>query len=323
MEPAKVRWFDGLYGPKTQVFKRYNNLGWDVSNTVANDVVDLDLNEERGTAILRPGCTKLDYNGSTSSVNSIFQCTLGGNNVYGSVDGGTLNLVDILPYEYLPKPDYPDYSADGIMNPNWTPNKVFFCTEYYVPSGDTWVINDGTANTYNLSHTTSLAGEGLVNIADSSDIYYVPNVSGGGSSSYKAYLYSVGTTKYYVLKNGRLYTDNLERKIWYTGVWSAGSYDNPKDYSARISSYSAGSYYDVITHTTVDDNPKRGRPPAATSTGEPIGLYYEQIPPYWSEYTVKDSGVLVKGRIPVHFDYWLRAFSSVQYVRMLGYFFEG
>jgi len=79
---AKVRQFDGIGGPQTQVLRRSNDKGWDISNTVANDVKDLHLSE-RGSAFLRPGMRRLGSEDYT--IGWIGQMNIGGLLRYGII----------------------------------------------------------------------------------------------------------------------------------------------------------------------------------------------------------------------------------------------
>ena len=237
-EPAKVRWFDGIYGPKTQVFKRYNNLGWDISNSVANDVVDCDLNVEAGSARLRPGMTKLDYNGSTTGFNSIFQCTLGGRNVYGTIGSdGALDLTDTWRWYWM---QLYHSCAVGTWSKSLKacvdidlpvslarPNSADITTDFYNSLDE----KTSTASyTFTVVHGTSIAGEGLILSAESEDAYSVPAVSAGGSNSTKAYLYSVVAPDN-VIVDGTEYTTNLPVTEWYVGSFYAYTSDTIKTQS--------------------------------------------------------------------------------------------
>lgn len=92
-KPAKVRVFDGIGGPPLQVLKRTNYRGWDISNSICNDVRDLDLSE-RGTAKLRPGMQKMATTGQTASIVNVFQSAVGGRRSYGVISGGTLTMTE-------------------------------------------------------------------------------------------------------------------------------------------------------------------------------------------------------------------------------------
>lgn len=87
---AKVRWFDGIGGPSDQVLSRRNEKGWDISDTICNDVQDLNLSE-KGTMILRAGMVRLS-SAMTSSVAAIFPMRMGGTIRYGVVAGGSLDI---------------------------------------------------------------------------------------------------------------------------------------------------------------------------------------------------------------------------------------
>ena len=101
---AKVRQFDGIGGPQTQVLRRSNDKGWDISNTVANDVKDLHLSE-RGSAFLRPGMRRLGSEDYT--IGWIGQMNIGGLLRYGIIYNNSLEMIDMpsrLGYELIPWP---------------------------------------------------------------------------------------------------------------------------------------------------------------------------------------------------------------------------
>ena len=102
---TKVRMFDGIGGPRTQILKRFNGKGWDISNTVCNDIQDLHL-AERGSAFLRPGMRRLGSEDYT--IGWIGQMNLGGLLRYGVIYNNSLTMVDMpdrLDYELIEWPE--------------------------------------------------------------------------------------------------------------------------------------------------------------------------------------------------------------------------
>ena len=102
---TKIRDFEGIGGPRTQILKRYNYKGWDLSNTVSNDVTDLHLSE-KGSALLRPGMRRLGSEDYT--IGWIGQINIGGLLKYGIIYNNSLTMVDMstrLGYDLIPWPD--------------------------------------------------------------------------------------------------------------------------------------------------------------------------------------------------------------------------
>ena len=94
MRVSKLRWFDGLGGPVTQVLHRLNQRGWDISNTVVNEVFDLDLGK-RGEMKLRAGRIKINSTGKSNSIDGLIFITAAGELAYGVISGGTLSTTPI------------------------------------------------------------------------------------------------------------------------------------------------------------------------------------------------------------------------------------
>lgn len=106
---TKIRVFDGIGGPPTQILKRFNFKGWDLSNTVANDVTDLHLSE-KGSALLRPGMRRLGSEDYT--IGWIGQITIGGLLRYGTIYNNSLTMIDMpmqMGYDLIewPEDEYP------------------------------------------------------------------------------------------------------------------------------------------------------------------------------------------------------------------------
>lgn len=91
---AKFRQFEGIGGPKIQILQRFNERGWDISNNMANEVVDLDLLES-GSMYLRNGSRKINYTGETGTITNLFYITVGGVRAYGVVVGGALKVISM------------------------------------------------------------------------------------------------------------------------------------------------------------------------------------------------------------------------------------
>jgi len=102
---SKIRTFDGIGGAVTQVLKRTNERGNDISNSIANEVQDFDLGE-KGSLILRDGKRKIDETGKDYDITSIFDLNIGGLLQYGLVFNGNLDLIEIP----LPDTDAPDFA---------------------------------------------------------------------------------------------------------------------------------------------------------------------------------------------------------------------
>ena len=118
---AKVRQFDGIGGPRTQVLRRFNQQGWDISNTVCNDIADLHLGE-RGSALLRPGQRRLGSEDYT--IGWVGQINIGGILRYGLIYNNNLTMVDMptrLGYDLIPWPE------DDVAKPaDWPDGWTFY-----------------------------------------------------------------------------------------------------------------------------------------------------------------------------------------------------
>ena len=112
---TKIRVFDGIGGPPTQILKRFNFKGWDLSNTVANDVRDLHLSE-KGSALLRPGERRLSSEDYT--IGWIGQMTIGGLLRYGTIYNNGLTMIDLpmqMGYDLIEWPE------DDAARPSYWP----------------------------------------------------------------------------------------------------------------------------------------------------------------------------------------------------------
>ncbi|TRZ53421.1 MAG: hypothetical protein D4S01_01430, partial [Dehalococcoidia bacterium] len=112
---TKIRVFDGIGGPPTQILKRFNFKGWDLSNTVANDVRDLHLSE-KGSALLRPGERRLSSEDYT--IGWIGQMTIGGLLRYGTICNNGLTMIDMpmqMGYDLIEWPE------DDAARPSYWP----------------------------------------------------------------------------------------------------------------------------------------------------------------------------------------------------------
>ena len=94
MRISKVRSFDGIGGPKLQVLYRTNERGHNISNSIANEVYDLNGGQV-GTLMCRPGARKISTSGKTASVTTIFQVRIGALVGYGVISNGTLEIIDL------------------------------------------------------------------------------------------------------------------------------------------------------------------------------------------------------------------------------------
>lgn len=92
---SKIRIFDGVGGPENQVLRRWNEKGWDISNTIANVAEDVDLTEG-GTLRQRPGRGRaLSGSVSEDSIESIFGINFTGIRHAGIVAGGSLSIAEL------------------------------------------------------------------------------------------------------------------------------------------------------------------------------------------------------------------------------------
>ena len=94
MKQAKFREFDGIGGPQRQLLRRFNDRGWDISNSVANETVDLSL-FQHGSMILRNGMRKISTSGESSTISEIFPVSVGNVLAYGVVVAGALTVITL------------------------------------------------------------------------------------------------------------------------------------------------------------------------------------------------------------------------------------
>jgi hypothetical protein len=107
--PSRFRVCDGIGGELSRVLQRSDNRGRDISNTVVNELYDLDL-VEVGSMLVRNGSRKMKDSGVSSSISSIFPVNLGRESQYGYIFNGSLTLVDIpewfspgqVPFDFEP-----------------------------------------------------------------------------------------------------------------------------------------------------------------------------------------------------------------------------
>lgn len=97
---SKVRVFEGIGGMLLRVLKRFNARGWDISNTVSNEIIDFDLGEQ-GSMDVRNGARKINDTGRTASIDTLFMMNLGGIKRYGLVSNGVLDVIDIPEWSLL------------------------------------------------------------------------------------------------------------------------------------------------------------------------------------------------------------------------------
>lgn len=106
LTPAKFRRFDGIGGPQTQLLKRVNERGNDISNTLANDIQDFELTE-RGTLRIRAGSRKVLTSGYDDTVYKIIDIGIGYIPRYGVHHGTQLDVID--------RPQWDLYPADPLF----------------------------------------------------------------------------------------------------------------------------------------------------------------------------------------------------------------
>ena len=127
--PSRVRVCDGIGGPRRRVLKRVDDRGRDISNTVVNELYDLNLTE-RGSMLLRNGCRKIKDTGEASDIDAIFSVNLGRDTRYGYIFNGSLTVVDIpqwleaqqSPFDFTPAEEFdavatlytPSYPGDPV-----------------------------------------------------------------------------------------------------------------------------------------------------------------------------------------------------------------
>lgn len=91
----KVDRFDGVAGPEDRILIRKSEDGRIYSNSLANQIYDLDL-KIKGRAELRPGCRKIYDVGYDDDVSGIFSISLNRKASYGVVIGGSLTIIDMI-----------------------------------------------------------------------------------------------------------------------------------------------------------------------------------------------------------------------------------
>lgn len=96
ISPSKVRWFDGLFGPADKVLRRWDEQrGYDISNSVANELADLDLTEA-GTMRNKPGRAQaISGQQYSDSVEGIFAMNFSGMRHVGVISGGSLTVMEL------------------------------------------------------------------------------------------------------------------------------------------------------------------------------------------------------------------------------------
>jgi len=122
VRPSKFRDFDGIAGPEYQVLKRFNERGWDISNTVSNGVTDLNLNQI-GSMFKRDGCRKLDASGMSATVTNIFPMSIGNVPGFGIVVNGALEFVNLptrnvaeSPFDFSPQRSAAYYTVRNVRS---------------------------------------------------------------------------------------------------------------------------------------------------------------------------------------------------------------
>lgn len=107
--PSRFRVCDGIGGELSRVLMRSDARGRNISNTVVNELSDLDLTEN-GSLLVRNGSRKMKDTGESFDIESIFPVNLGRESQYGYIFNGSLTLVDIpewfspgqLPFDFVP-----------------------------------------------------------------------------------------------------------------------------------------------------------------------------------------------------------------------------
>jgi hypothetical protein len=96
ISPSKVRWFDGLFGPPDKVLRRWDERrGYDISNSVSNEMEDFDLTEA-GTMKLKPGRTQaISGDEFEDSIDTVFPINFTGIRHVGLVAGGSLRVMEL------------------------------------------------------------------------------------------------------------------------------------------------------------------------------------------------------------------------------------
>ena len=91
----KIRQFNGMDSDEDSVLRLTNFKGWDISMTIANNVVDFDL-MEYGTLKKRGGSRKYNSTGYAATIEKLFYMQIMGIRAFGYIFNGTLS-VDTIP----------------------------------------------------------------------------------------------------------------------------------------------------------------------------------------------------------------------------------
>ena len=94
MTVDKFRVFDGIGGPVRQVLIRLDDKGGDISNSVANQVVDLSL-LQAGSMIKRSGYRKIEDTGESATITNLMAISVGKVEAYGVVVDGALKIITL------------------------------------------------------------------------------------------------------------------------------------------------------------------------------------------------------------------------------------
>ena len=121
---ARFREFGGIGGPALQILQRRNDRGWDISNSVANEVYDLILSQP-GTMQLREGCRKITNVGTAEDMNSLFFINIGRMKRYGVHHGGSVDVSEI--------PEWYEYAQEVL---NFAPAQAVGAATNVYPSSD-------------------------------------------------------------------------------------------------------------------------------------------------------------------------------------------
>ena len=101
LKRSKFRRFDGIGGPETQMLKRRNERGNDISNTLANNIQDFELTE-RGSMRLRAGCRKITTSGYSDSIHKLIDIQIGYVPRFGVHHGTQLDVIDRPQWDLFP-----------------------------------------------------------------------------------------------------------------------------------------------------------------------------------------------------------------------------
>lgn len=74
---SKIRFFDGISRDTDEVIRRFNDRGWDISNTIANLLQDFDINEY-GSIKIRSGSRKIFNTGQSADIDGLLFFSLNG-----------------------------------------------------------------------------------------------------------------------------------------------------------------------------------------------------------------------------------------------------